>query len=528
MKDTNGLLQCTTALLHVALALTSPSLFQHNQRLQCSRISLSSTSEFRMLSTEAAEVHNFSAPATSSTPAVSNLSFCNVSLVLSHTEDVVYAWVWLPLEDWNGRFLVAGGGGLVAGAESTLAQHVVRGFAAGSTDAGLSPNITIANSGAWAIKSPGVLNVELIENFAHRSIHDVATIGKAVVKAFYGVRPRYLYYSGCSTGGRQGYHAAQWYPKDFHGILANAPALYQPRISPGIFWPPVVMRNIAAPPMCVFQAYQEAAISACDGHDGVVDGVISKPETCKLDPKQLIGSKIACVDTEGDVTISAVYADVIAKIVQGPRDSSGAWLWYGLPPGAPFNVIANTSTNGSSTVPVPFSVAEAWVRYLIYQDSNYNTANMTFDDYFKAYQRSVELFTTVIGTDHPNLSRFRKAGGKLLTWHGLADPIIAPEGSIRYRRALERRSGGPKKTNRYHRLFLAPGVEHCRGGAGPVPTDPLAALMDWVEKGKAPIKLLANTTGNGTVIERKLCPYPRIQTYIEGKNPNITESFFCS
>ncbi|KAJ4299776.1 hypothetical protein N0V90_005022 [Kalmusia sp. IMI 367209] len=474
----------------------------------------------------AAEVHNY-------TPAASIIiepvSFCNISITLTHSDDIVRAWFWFPLDDWNGRFLVAGGGGLSAGSEAGLIAPLSQGFATGSTDAGLTLNGTINDqSGAWAIRSPGVLNEDLIKNFAYRSIHDVVTVGKAVTQAFYGKKPKNSYYSGCSTGGRQGYIAAQRYPRDFDGIMANAPAIYTPRVSPGVFWPSVVMSNIEAPPNCVFEAYQAAIISACDALDGLADQIISKSETCKFDTEALIGSTISCADTGGSVTITAIDADVVAKILRGPRDSRGEWLWYGVPLGASFSGLASTATSGNVTVPVPFASGEAWIRYFVFKDPVYDTANMSFTDFFKAYKLSVETYTEAFGTDNPDLSQFRKAGGKLLTWHGLSDAYIAHKGSIRYRHSLERQNGGAEATNEFHRLFLAPGVAHCGGGNGPVPTDPLSDLLNWVEKGIAPDSLPASTNQNGTVISRNLCPYPYEQTYIKGKNPNIPGSFYCA
>lgn len=310
--------------------------------------------------------------------------------------------------------------------------------------------------------------------------------------------------------------------------MANAPAIYTPRLSPGVFWPSVIMSNIEAPPNCVFEAYQAAIISTCDTLDGLADNIISRTEECKFDTTNLVGSTIPYVDTGTSVTITATYAETVAKILQGPRNGRGEWLWYGVPLSAPFNGLAATTTNGNSTVPVPFGAGEAWVKYFILRDPTYNTANMTFTEFFDAYQSSVDTYTLALGTDAPDLSELRRSGGKMLTWHGLSDTFIAHKSSIRYRQSLEKRNGGAEETNASHRLFLAPGVAHCGGGNGPVPTDPLAALLRWVEDSVAPDVLPASTTQNGTVISRNLCPYPHKQTYIDGKDPIVPESFYCA
>jgi hypothetical protein len=204
MRGSSALLCGLVALTHVAPTVQVPSVVASRSDLDCSTRILSHSSDFRILSSEATEVHNFLYPSVGLTHPV---SFCNITVTLSHSRDTVRAWFWLPLKNWNGRFVVEGGAGLSAGSESALIASVAKGFAAGSTDAGLTLNGTInAQSGTWAIRSPGVLNEELITNFAYRSIHDVVTIGKAAIRAFYGRKPKRSYYRGCSTGGKTGVH----------------------------------------------------------------------------------------------------------------------------------------------------------------------------------------------------------------------------------------------------------------------------------------------------------------------------------
>lgn len=194
------------AVIRVVLAAQLQSVVASRSALDCSTRILSRSSDFRILSSEVKEVHNYSYP---DVGLIHPVSFCNVTVILSHFDDIVRVWLWLPLENWNDRFIVDGGSGLSAGSESTLIAPLAKGFAAGSTDASLTLDGTIdAQTGTWAIREPGVVNEELITNFAYRSIHDVVTIGKAATRAFYGKKPERSYYSGCSTGGRQGYIAA--------------------------------------------------------------------------------------------------------------------------------------------------------------------------------------------------------------------------------------------------------------------------------------------------------------------------------
>ncbi|KAH7141892.1 Tannase/feruloyl esterase [Dactylonectria macrodidyma] len=461
-----------------------------------------------------------------------NINFCHVKVTLTHpgANDVVSVSIWLPFNGWNGRFQATGGGGLSAGFfDYALGEPVANGFTAGSTDAGLTLNGTIsAATGLWVLTSENKLNHELVKNFAYRSIHDMTVIGKAATKSFYGKNPHHSYYTGCSTGGRQGYFAVQHYPEDFDGVMANAPAIFTPRVSPGDFWPYLVMGNIVAPPQCVFTAFQVATIEACDSQDGAVDGLISAPEECHFDPKTLVAQKVNCTETGGSVVITDEHATVVAKILQGARTSSGGFLWYGNPPGAPFDGLANTIVIHGRTERVPFDSGEAWMRYFVAQDPNFDTANMTYDTFESLFSKSVNVYTDILGTDNPDLTAFKKAGGKLLTWHGLADPYITHPGTTRYWDKLQKRMGGPEVVDDFYRVFLAPGVAHCGGGYGPVPVDPLTALVSWVERGNAPKTLFASGDRNGVEITRQLCPYPRYLKYNGYGDLSDSKSFYCS
>ncbi|KAF6816307.1 feruloyl esterase b [Colletotrichum plurivorum] len=501
---------------------------QTTPRLACDKLTPPVFYGYDVNYSEGFEVRNYTLP---SILLATGANFCNFTLSLTHhgANDVVYVSIWLPLENWNGRFLATGGGGLAAGTfASTMTDPVSKGYAAGSTDAGLTLDNTIGpNSGRWALNPDGSINKALIENFATRSIHEMAVIGKATAKAFYGVEVSHSYYSGCSQGGRQGYFAAQYSPEDFDGILANAPAINTPEVSPGDFWPSVVMGNIVAPPQCVFGRYLEAIIAECDPLDGAVDGLISAPEKCDFDTTKLVGEDIDCSDTGGTVTITSDHAQVVAKTLQGARSTTGEFLWYGNPPGAPFSGLANTRTENGSTVAVPFSSAEAWMRYFVAQDPDLDTASLTFAEFEDIFNESVAKFTEPLGTADPDLSAFRDAGGKLLTWHGMADPLITHPGTILYWDRLREKMGGAEKLDEFYRVFLAPGAGHCSGGYGPVPVEPLAVLVDWVEGGKVPDTLFASTTRDGVNTTRKLCPYPKSLGYDGRGDLKDASSFTC-
>ncbi|KIX97757.1 uncharacterized protein Z520_06535 [Fonsecaea multimorphosa CBS 102226] len=494
----------------------------------CENLTLPSLPGLEISSVQGLTAHNYTNPLAPGVP----LDICNVKVSYNHPgeNDITWVNIWLPLNNWNGRFQATGGGGLAAGfGDYYLLGAAPFGYATGTTDGGLTLNNTIdPQTGQWALAKNGTLNQSLVKNFAHRAIHDMTVIGKSLTQKFYGKSSTYSYYTGCSTGGRQGYFAAQVYPADFDGIMANAPALNSPKISPGDFWPSVVMHNLGAPPQCVLDAYYNATLEYCDPLDGATDGLISNLGTCDFDPQSLVGKKVDCGGQ--NVTISTTFADVVSRIWAGSTSTFGASLFPGNPRGANFSGLANTTTTNGVTVPVPFSAAEAWIKYLVVHDPNYPTRNMSFADFDSVFGQSVVEFSGILGTMSPDLSQFQKRGGKLLTWHGLADQLITPYSTMLYRSALSREMAlTQSQLNDFHRVFFAPGVSHCGGGIGPVPTDPLAALVSWVESRKVPDTLpAAIPTSPSSNITRNLCPYPQLLTYDGNGDVNDANSFSCT
>lgn len=504
--------------------LASPLSQDPQQR--CGNLTLPAFENFTILSSETHSVSNNSlAP---------NLNLCNLTAILHDpgTNDSVIAGIWLPLTGWNGRFLVTGGGGLAAGYESSMASYIASGYATAFTDAGLTKlNTADPQQGSWALNADGSLNWALIQNFAHRSLHETTLVGKAAIQAFYGEGAEYSYYAGCSTGGRMGYFAAQNFPGDYDGILAESPALNTPQVSPADFWPSVIMGNIAAPPQCVFNTFLEQIIAECDPLDGVTDGLISRPERCNYDTDKLIGQVVNCSDTGGNVEISPEYADVVSRIIDGARTIDDQFLWFGLPPGAPFSGLANTTVVDGNIVPVPFFSAEAWIEYFVFQNISFNPsdlANLTFAQFDESFATSVEVYTAMLGTEEPQLGPFHESGGKLLTWHGMADPYIAHNGTTLYWDRVQQDVGSSSVVDDFYRVFLAPGAGHCSGGYGPVPTDPLSALVGWVERGEVPDTLSAEITVDNINITRSLCPYPQVLTYIGSGDVHDAASFTCT
>lgn len=443
----------------------------------------------------------------------SNLpAFCRVALTVAPQVNVA---VWLPTQaTYTGRFQAVGGGGY-AGTISfgAMAGALRNGYATASTDTGHSA--FTQPGGSFALNPDGTLNWQLIEDFASRSLIELTKKAKTLIAAFYGQNAEYSYWNGCSTGGRQGLMLAQRFPEGYDGILSAAPAINWDRFIPAELWPQIVMRQELGGPIaqCKLGIASQAAVSSCDGLDGVVDGVVDEPRRCDFDPSSLIGTSTPC----GEFT--AADARVIRMIWEGARGTDGSFLWYGLAKGAPLNSLAGT---------FPFPIATDHFRYWIEQNPAFNWQTLDYAGFEQGFRESQELFNGVIGTDDPDLSAFRNAGGKVLIWHGWSDQLIFPEGTIDYYERVIKTFHSNKQVQRFARLFMAPGVFHCGGGTGPQVFDSFGALVRWVENGDAPDRILASRVENGVVVRtRPLCAYPDVARYDRKGDPNSAESFKC-
>jgi feruloyl esterase len=453
-------------------------------------------------------------PATVSVPA-----HCAVQAIVTNPPagDQVRVGVWLPTENWNRRFQGLGGGGFSGGSPTLVpAAALQAGYAAAATDAGHT-----GFSGSFALNPDGTLNWQLIADFGYLGIHEMTVTAKELVKRFYGRSSFHSYFNGCSTGGRQGLMEAQRYPRDYDGIAAGAPAVNWTKFHPAQFWGQLQMRlagNVVAP--CKLAAVTQAATAACDARDGVTDGIVGDWPGCRFDARTLIGTVTGCG------TITAADADLVNAMWTGPRGVDGELLWYGLERGAPLQAL-NNSVGG---VGVPFFVGLEWFRYWLRQDPSWDWQTMTYEQYLLLFQQSVLQYQAVIATDDPDLSAFRDAGGKVVFWHGTADPLIFFRGSVDYYQRLAEAMGGARQADRFARFFVAPGVGHCGGGEGAAPADLLDAVVRWVEQGKAPTQLAGQRTDStGTVVlTRPVCQYPQVARYKGHGSTTDAKNFTCA
>ncbi len=437
-------------------------------------------------------------------------AFCRVALTVAPQ---IHIEVWLP-KVWNERYQGVGGGGY-AGVISyaAMATALREGYTTASTDTGhLS-----AVGGTFALNPDGTLNWGLIEDFAERSLYQMVRKAKRLINAHYDAAPKYSYWTGCSTGGRQGLMAVQRFPDEYDGLVIAAPAINWERFIPAELWPQIVMNQELGAPIATTKltAVTADAVAACDAADGVADGVINDPRKCDYDPAQSI-----CLPGENPAQcLTPQEANAMRKVWDGPTDAKGKRrLWFGLERGASLAGLAGAS---------PFAIATTHMAYWVKQDASFDWHSLLEADFEGLFRISQRKFNDVIGTDQTDLHRFRKQHGKVLMWHGEADQLIMPRGTVNYLHRVRQDNGGARRVDDFMRLFLAPGVAHCSGGNGPNPVGTLQAVVDWVEKGIAPERILATRTDAGVVRTRPLCTYPKTAKWTGLGSTNNAANFVC-
>jgi len=432
-------------------------------------------------------------------------AFCRVAATLRPSSDSdIRVEVWLPTSNWNGKFQAVGNGGW-AGVISyrEMADALRAGYATASTDTG-----HIGGSGQFAFGHP-----EKLIDFGYRSEHEMTLKAKAIINAMYGNAPRYSYWNGCSTGGRQGLKEAQRYPADYDGIIAGAPAN---RTALAMWIAFALLKEPASYiPASKYPLVHQAVLEACDARDGLKDGLIEDPTRCNFDPKVLL-----CKDADGPGCLTAPQVEALRKIYSpatNPR--TGQQLFPSLVPGTELG----WSVLGAG--PDPSAVMYDHYKYVVFRDPKWDWRTFDFD---KDIDRSERPENTVMNATDPNLSAFFAHDGKLLLYHGWSDPNIAALSTIKYYNAVVDTMGGAAKTANNVRLFLEPGMGHCGGGEGPNVFDKVGAMEQWVEQKKAPERIVASHLTDGKVDRtRPLCPYPQVAQYKGSGSIDDAANFVC-
>jgi feruloyl esterase len=422
----------------------------------------------------------------------------------------------LPLSGWNGKVLTQGCGAMcgtmlgAAGCEEAAA----RGYACVTTDMG---HKGLPYDGKWAYNNPAA---EI--DFGHRATHVATVAAKAITERFYARAPQYAYFRGCSTGGRQALVAAQRYPYDFDGIIAGAPVLYQLMGPPlQLFWGTAVNFDKDGKP--IFDARKlpllaAAVTQACDGLDGVTDNVISRPLQCKFDP-----ARLQCRGADGPDCLTAAEVEVVRKTYAGPTTSAGERL---MPSGqVPGSEAAWGAYLDGGKAASNYGFGSEVLRYLSFDIDPGPDFEVTDFDWDKDPQR---MSLSTLTAANPDLTLFKQAGGKLIAFHGMQDPAIFFTTTTEYFDLATRAMGGRQEMDTFARLFLMPGMYHCRGGAGVNHADMLGALEAWVERGTAPDAIMGyhiDTEAKGPAeppvsfdpaaakFARPLFPYPDTAAY---------------
>lgn len=436
--------------------------------------------------------------------------FCRVTATLMpSTASAIRMEMWLPASGWNGKFVVPGNGGFAGAiAPAGLATALRAGYAAAVTDTGHE-----GGSGAFMLDHP-----EWLTDFADRAIHEVAVNGKALATAFYGNGPKFSYFNGCSTGGRQALTAAQRFPEDFDGIVAGAPAIYASRQSAGQIWIWQATHKDAAsyltPPKLA--VLHDAAVAQCDALDGVKDGVLEDPTRCKFDPKvvECKGGPTGG-QADGQNCLTAPQVEAARKIYAGAKNARGGQIFSGLMPGSEIGWAASAGA-------VPVGYAADVYKYVVFRDGKWDPMTLNYDGDIAKADKVVGQLTAI----DPDLTKLLSRG-KLLIYHGWSDPGIPPGYTPEYYRNVLAKTN-VKNVRAAARLFMVPGMGHCGGGDGTSTFDMLAALDQWVEKGKAPDQIAAARVRDGaTDRTRPLCPYPQVARYKGTGSTDEATSFVC-
>lgn len=410
--------------------------------------------------------------------------------------------------DWNGRFAMGGGGGLVGTVQNGIRGSVNEGYATAGTDTG--HQASRSTDGSWALN-----DLEALVNFGHAAIHRTAEVSKAIIRAYYGRDIEKSYFVGCSRGGGQAMMEAQRYPEDFDGIVAGAPAFNWSgfaamgiKFAQTLYPDPDNLTQSLLTQDDLNHLYAEVMKQA-DAQDGLEDGIIQDPLGAEFDL-----AKVPGLTDEQRAAIQVLYDGV--RNADGPiypgfpigaEGGEGGWFQWQVGP------IPNLVNLG-------FAFSTNIYKYFVFQDADWNYATYDFD----GWKKDTHVAASVLNATDPDLTPFAQRGGKLLLWHGWADAALpATETVDYYKEVLDHDPAAPD----YARLFMVPGCYHCGGGPGVSGVDWLQEIVDWVEHDQAPDVLIATRPAKDGTPEmtRPLYPWPAHAQYDGDGDPAKAENF---
>jgi feruloyl esterase len=472
------------------------------------------------------------------TATITNLpSFCRVVLKIAPAINIE---VWLPAENWNGRFQGVGNGGLAGSISYTeLATAILANYASASTDGG-----HLASDPQFLADDQQVIDL------GSRAVHLMTVQSKAIMQSYYATAPSYSYFNGCSTGGGQGMMESQRYPDDYNGIVVGAPQWHRTHLASTHAWNWNAAHITPASnlPTATLNLIGNAVLTKCDALDGVKDGVIENPAICSWSPTEL-----ACTAGQDPSTcLSPDQVTAVQKLYAGPKDPvTGAEVFPGYATGVEFGW---TNEVGAT----PFAAAFNVIVYgLENGNRNYNFLTFNFHSDVAALDAK---FSDAWTAGNPDIQEFTKRGGKMLVYQGYADWGITYLDTLEYYNSLitaytaagQTAADGQAAVNNFWRMFFVPGMGHCSGGAlgdsfntqsalnllqasgatsqgpGTDTFDPMPSLVNWVENKNPPTSIVASHLTGGIVDKtRPLCQYPNVAVYNGSGDINQASSFSC-
>jgi hypothetical protein len=406
-------------------------------------------------------------------------------------------------DNWSNRFLFQGGGGFNGTVRPPLGaaaagDHpaLARGFAVVSTDTGHQGG----DQSFFQDQQAGL-------DFAYVAIGRVAVIAKQIVAHYYGQPARYSYFAGCSTGGREAMTMTQRYPDYFDGVIAGDPAMRTRYAEIGRTWTTVAFNQIApkddAGKLAASPVFSDGdkklvvngILNACDAQDGLKDGLIFNTRACKFDPAVL-----ACRGSKSDACLTSQQVGALKKAFSGPRNLRGDLVY---PPSAYDTGISLPGVLRGPALATDIDVDARMAAVL------------------------ADAMNALTDTTSTYLSGFSGHGGKLLFYHGMSDTGFSPLDTIEYYQKMSQANGGMDQVQNWSRLYLVPGMGHCRGGAATLDDfDLLSGVVNWVENGTAPDSVIA--TGKAFPgRSRPLCSYPKHAEYTGQGDPEDAKNFAC-
>lgn len=450
-------------------------------------------------------------------PQKINAPFCRVKAVSRPTEDShIGIEVWLPdPANWNDKFLAVGNPGFIGSiASGGIARNMEKGYVSAGTDTG-----HVDEGYEWAIGHP-----EKWADWGYRAVHEMAVVTKTLSKAYYGKPIKYSYWNSCHNGGNQGLNEAQRYPDDFDGIIAEDPAFYVSHLQPGslyISW--VALKDgVNGPgyiPVKKLEVINKAVLKECDGNDGLVDGLIEDPTSCKFDP-----ASIQCKGKDSPSCLTAAQVDTVRKIYEGAKFKDGTPIYAGFERGSELTWPLMIEKE-------PFSVNLNYFKGMVYEDPDWDFKSFDVD---RDTRLGMKKAADAVDGNNPNLKPFKEAGGKLIMLASWNSTALPPRQLVKYYQAVEKAMGGRENTRDFARIFTVPGSSGCPAFANPNGFKLFEALVDWVEKDKAPERIIYPHTkgggmmGGGEVYRtRPLCPYPKQARYKGKGDVNDAANFVC-